>query len=774
MMGADWAPMTPRSARFLLRILALAAPFLLGAAPLRAAPDRAIYRVSLVGVRDSRPLFRLGLDAAGHGPGNTIDFVLTQAERDQVRALGYDPVPLATGPSNLAAALNPNFGAYHNLAETMAEMSSYAAAHPSISVLDTIGFSLEGRPLVAIRISDQAGVNQGEPEALILGCHHARELMSVELPLYVMRRLLDGYGVDPVLTQLVDTRDIWIVPIVNPDGYAYLQSHTSGQSDSWWRKNRRPNSDGSFGVDLNRNYSFRWGWDNIGSSPTPSSDVYRGTAAFSEPETAALRDFVDAHDFTISASFHSYGELFLYPWGYALLNTPDQNVFESFGDSVSLQNGYRAGNPENGAIYLTNGELDDWLYGDTSQRSKVFGFTFEMNTDTQGGFDPADAVIQPTCETNWGPTLTLLRYADAPRRILPPARAGAPTFVASSGGVDLYWNYPAPDPINPVVSEEVLTIASLGQGVDDAESGAARWDSTGFSWSTARHASGARSFYSGTGNMRQSSLTSWYAPDVTAGDSVVVMAYWDTELDFDYWYADASYDAGATWISLHGNRTTTFNPNGTNEGNGVTGSSGGAFLRASFLLPSTGQPRLRFRYATDGVTFGEGVYLDDIGPTAFESGLTVTAVPGATGHWHLNPAPSAPTWFEVRGVDPEGQRAPWGPRVRFDPVVSGVAAAPPPGLDRLLSNAPNPFNPRTEIPFALGAGVAGRYRLAVYDLAGRRVAILAEGWDDGTGALRRAVWDGLDGGGRSMGSGVYLVRLESVRGASSRKVTLLR
>ena len=103
-----------------------------------------------------------------------------------------------------------------------------------------------------------------------------------------------------------------------------------------------------------------------------------------------------------------------------------------------------------------------------------------------------------------------------------------------------------------------------------------------------------------------------------------------------------------------------------------------------------------------------------------------------------------------------------------------MAATQPPAVDRLGSNAPNPFNPRTEIPFALGAGLAGRYRLAVYDLAGRRVAVLAEGWDEGTGAARRAFWDGSDGGGRSMGSGVYLVRLESVRGASSRKITLLR
>src|SRR5262245_41416256 len=338
-----------------------------------------------------------------------------------------------------------------------------------------------------------------------------------------------------------------------------------------------------------------------------------------------------------------------------------------------------------------------------------------MNTQAQGGFDPSDAVIQPTCEENWGPVLTLLRYADAPRRIIPPARAGAPTFVASGGAVDLYWSYPTPDPINPVISEEVLTIASLGQGVDDAESGVARWDSAGVCWRTARHASGAGSFYSGRGNDYESSLRSWYAREVTAGDSLVVMAYWAGELDYDYWYADASYDGGATCVSLHGNRTTTFNPNGTNEGNGVTGSSGGAFLRASFLLPTTGQPRVRFRYATDGVNSGEGVYLDDIGPTAFESGLTVTAMVGDPGHWHLDPAPSSPTWFEVRGIDPEGQRGLWGTRVRFDPVLSGVAVTAPPAVDRLGANAPNPFNPRTEIPFALGAGVAGRYRLAVYD-----------------------------------------------------------
>jgi hypothetical protein len=254
------------------------------------------------------------------------------------------------------------------------------------------------------------------------------------------------------------------------------------------------------------------------------------------------------------------------------------------------------------------------------------------------------------------------------------------------------------------------------------------------------------------------------------------MAYWDTETDYDYWYADASYDGGATWISLRGDRTTVSNPFGMNEGNGVTGTSGGTFLRAAFLLPSTGQPRVRFRYVSDGSTFGEGVYLDDISPSAIESGLTVTALPAAPGRWRVDPAPVAPTWFEVRGVDPENQRGPWSPRVRFDPVLSAVPveSATPAAVDRLGKNAPNPFNPRTEIPFALGAGTPGRYRLSVYDLAGRQVAVLVQGWDDGRGASRRAVWDGLDSAGRPTGSGVYLVLLESVRGGKSEKITLLR
>jgi carboxypeptidase T len=540
-------PMTPRRARpHSSRLAPLAAPLvaalLLLSGPavgrvLAQAPPatRAMYRIPAVQLKRIEPLLGLGLDIAGRGPQGSLDLILTPAELERVRALGYEPVAIDVTPRNVhgapaSPALSPNLGDYHTVAETRAEMTAYVAAYPSIARLDSIGTSVEGRSILAVEISDNVGQAEGEPEVLIAGCHHARELMSVEVPLYVMRRLLQGYGSDPVITDLVNTRDIWIVPIVNPDGHVYVENHSGGQSDTWWRKNRRVNGDGSIGVDLNRNYGYQWGYDDIGSSSTPSSEVFRGTGPFSEPETAAMRDFMAARAFTTSASFHSYGDLLLYPWGYAQLDTPDRAVFRAMGDSISLQNGYLAGNPKSGAIYLTNGEMCDWEYGETGLKPRLFGFTFEVNTSQEGGFAPNDALIGPTCDLNWGPVLTLLRYADAPRRIVGPARPGPPTFVQLPSGVDMQWTYPAPDPVNPPVRHEIRRADQFDQGADDAEGGPAAWDTVQVSWSTARSVSGTHSYHTGDANNELATLTARAAVDVAPGDSLVVWAWWDMDI----------------------------------------------------------------------------------------------------------------------------------------------------------------------------------------------------------------------------------------------------
>jgi len=760
----------------LLVLLALA-PLLPAAARGRAADGRAIYRIVPPRGTDPARLFALGFDPAGYGPGSSVDFILTPDQVATARSLGFQPVPLASRGGPLTAPAAPGLGAYHTYAEALAEMASYAAAHPSIARLDTLGLSLEGRPIVAIEISDNPGVDEGEPEAFVNGCHHARELMSVELPLYLMRRLLDGYGIDSVLTAMVDTRRTWIVPVSNPDGYVYVEQHSGGQSTGWWRKNRRPNPDGSFGVDLNRNYGFEWGFDDVGSSPTPTSEVYRGTGPFSEPETMALRDFIDSRRFSVSASFHSYGDLVLYPWGYDRLDTPDHAVFFALGDSMASQNGYRAGNPKSNAIYLTNGGIDDWLYGDGALKPPLYGFTIELNTADEGGFDPPDALIGPTCQANWGSLLTLLRYADNPRRVLGPPRPESPRVVVGPGGTAFFrWSYPAPDPANVPARHDVRRIAQTLRVLDDAEAGVADWDSLRFAWTTVRHADGTHSYWSGSSDNRESILVSKASLDVGMGDSLVAEAWWDVESGFDYWYAQASIDGGATWHSLAGTHTTNLNPSGQNEGFGVTGSSGGFVHTAFSLLPYAGkQALLRFRCVTDAANHGEGLYLDDVSPDPRYSGVQTTDTGSPDSVYALTPIPTQPAWFQARGRDGEGQNGYWSDRVLFSPSVAAVADdGAPVRFDGLSGIAPNPANPQADVRFVLAAGAPASWRLDCFDASGRWMGRVAEGRDSGSGGRRHALWSGRDRAGRELPSGVYFLRLAHAGALRTAKVALVR
>jgi hypothetical protein len=769
--------MRPHTARHALVALLL---ILLAPPAFAVGPDAALYRVAPAKRALLDRFLSRGIDVAGTGEDGSLHVIIDPVDVDAARAMGLaltllDPRGPQAAPSTPFA--NPNLGDYHTLAETMAEMAAYAATHPSIARLDTIGTTVESRPIVAMKISDNVAVDEDEPEVLLVGCHHARELMSVELPLYVMRRLLDGYGVDPILTDVVDGRETWIVPILNADGHVYVQGHSGGQPSSWWRKNRRDNGDGTVGVDLNRNYGYNWGYDDFGSSPLPSSETYRGPGAFSEPESDAVRALSAARNFRLAVSFHSYGELVLFPWGYARLDTPDHRVYRALGDSVSAQNGYAAGNPNSNTIYLTNGDMDDWVYGDVATKSRMYGFTFELNSLAQGGFHPNDNLIPATCEKNWGPVLTLLRYADDPRRAIAPARPAAPSFLAEGTASRLDWANTVIDPSNPPARHDVRRMDAAIRIVDDAEAGVADWDSTLFAWSTARSTSGARAYWSGSGDHRVSVLSARASVSVGAAESLVVNAFWDLEPFYDYWYAEASSDGGETWFSLPGDRTTNYDPFGANEGSGISGTSGGGFLRAAFSLGALAgaQASIRFRCVTDGVTHGEGLYLDDISPTGRYVGASVLDTGSPAPFLVYDPAPADVGEYQVRAVDGEGHRGPWSDRTAYQPGITAVSLLPsPPARDGFLSVAPNPFNPAVTIRYRLEPGGRGSFRVTVFDMTGRLVATLAEGAEDGAAEVRTARWDGLDRAGRAVASGVYLLRLETVRGVAARKLTLLR
>jgi carboxypeptidase T len=299
-----------------------------------------------------------------------------------------------------------SMGGYITYAELLLELDSMVQAFPNlIHGGDSIGVSYEGRTIKAYKISDNPHLDENEPEVLYTALHHAREPNSLMQMLYFMYYVLNHYGTDPEVTCLLDNRELYFVPIVNPDGYVYNQT-TDPQGGGMWRKNRRDNLDGTFGVDLNRNYGSNWGYDNVGSSPNTSSDTYRGTGPFSEPETQAIQNFCNSRQFRSALNYHTFGNLLIYPFGYIpMLLTPDSNVFNAHAEELTAVNNYKYGTGVQTVGYVTNGDSDDWMYSEQTTKGKILSMTPEAGSP-QFGFWPPMSQILPFCEDNLRANLT--------------------------------------------------------------------------------------------------------------------------------------------------------------------------------------------------------------------------------------------------------------------------------------------------------------------------------------------------------------------------------
>jgi murein tripeptide amidase MpaA len=251
-------------------------------------------------------------------------------------------------------------------------------------------------------------MEENEASVLFLGCHHAREWISVEVPYLLGKYLVENYASDARVKKLVDNCEIWIVPLVNPDGLEY-----SIHFYRYWRKNMRNNGDGTYGVDLNRNYGYRWGWDNLGSSPDPSAETYRGPAPFSEPEIQAVRDLFDRVNFQALVSYHNYSQVILYPWGYTETPSDKEDLLYEIGSNMSLLmeqvNGrlYEAKRAGAG-FYLTNGDTTDWSFGEYG----IPSYTIELppNSRITGGFFNHESDIQPIFFENLPAALYLIEW----------------------------------------------------------------------------------------------------------------------------------------------------------------------------------------------------------------------------------------------------------------------------------------------------------------------------------------------------------------------------
>jgi carboxypeptidase T len=322
----------------------------------------------------------------------------TEAQLDRLSSMGYGVEQLEDVDSHLSAFVRAEaVEQYHSAASLEEELRQLAEARPDIAELVEMGRSIEGRPILALRIGDRRG---GVPKVLFMGCHHAREWVAVEVPFLLAKELVERADEAPI-TGWLTGGEIWVAPMVNPDGHEHSRT-----AQRLWRKNRRRNSDGSFGVDPNRNYGYMWGILNVPtSSHVPSDETYVGPRAFSEPETQAVRDLIGCERFAGVLTYHSYSQLILWPWGYTERPIPDVPRRELMvglaGEMETLireVHGKVYVPQQSSELYPTAGDTTDWTYGTYG----IPSFTIELRPRTfqEGGFIlPADQIV-PAWEEN--------------------------------------------------------------------------------------------------------------------------------------------------------------------------------------------------------------------------------------------------------------------------------------------------------------------------------------------------------------------------------------
>ena len=338
-------------------------------------------------------------------------FLVTKEELREVRELGIAIIgqkklhPSLPGLNSKKDGVN---GRFHNYRETEEMLMDLEDRYPDIADVFSIGRTVEGRDIFMIKISDNVRIDEEEPNVFVVGCHHAREWISVEVPLLFARYVLEHYGDNPEVQRVINGSQLYILPILNPDGLEF-----SIHVYRWWRKNRSYNGNYSWGTDLNRNYGYQWGYDDSGSSPDPYSNIYRGASPFSEQETGALRQFYLAHPPAGTLSYHNYSQSIGYPWGYTYNPAPDEAEMDAIAREMSRRifrvNGrYYTYGKTTDLLYTTNGDHDDWVYG-------IFGvpaFTYELPPADylHGAFINAEEEIDSIAAENFPAILYFANY----------------------------------------------------------------------------------------------------------------------------------------------------------------------------------------------------------------------------------------------------------------------------------------------------------------------------------------------------------------------------
>jgi carboxypeptidase T len=579
-------------------------------------------------------------------------------------------------------------GGFLTIDQVMEHLDNMATLYPDlISPRYALDYPTHnGQELYWVRISDNPTVDEGEPEVLYTGMHHAREPIGMQLQIYYMYYLLENYATDPDVQYIVNNFELYFVPIINMDGYAYnIQNSPNGGGE--WRKNRRDNGDGSYGVDLNRNYDYMWGYDDNGSSPYPWDDTYRGPSGFSEPEMMNIRDFCNEHEFRIAINYHSYAGKLLYPWGWSADPCEQDAIFHAHAGILSTENSYTYG-PGYTTIYATNGGSDDWMYGEQTSKNLIYSYTPEVG-DGDDGFWPAVSNIIPLCQENMYQNIMAV-YLSGPYAV---AKDISPTIIENPSGLFFFdlqrlgledgatytvsieplsdalasvsepmafsnleilettsgaFTYTLKD--NILSGEKVEYLLSVNNGFatfsdtikkiygtpvvifEDSASNFNNWTSNKWNTTTVQYHSFPRSIADSPvgqySNDENNPITLKDPIDLTDAvyASLGFWAQWDIEAGWDYVQVFVSDNNGGSWTPMEGKYT---HPGNSNQAYGeplYDGTQGSWVKEEINLEPFLGgQIKIRFVLRSDSYVTGDGFYWDDMIVTMID---LETGVPG--------------------------------------------------------------------------------------------------------------------------------------------------
>jgi len=580
-----------------------------------------------------------GVEVVAESQGEWVDIIIPQY---QLQELTDNHISFTTRIADMDAYHAAMMGSYHTFAQVEDIMEGIADNHSDIVNLFSIGTSYEGRSQWCLEISDNPGEDEGEPEVLFMGLHHAREWPTVEICLRIANNLTDGYGVNSTITDFVENRRIWIIPCVNPDGYYYC--HDLGND---WRKNRHYFTQyGTYGVDLNRNYfgssnsEIKGAWGSIGSgSVTHSSDgeTYCGPGPTSELEIQAVSNFIVGHEISALISWHTYQEELYWPWGYTSSTTPDATYMGAVGTGIAQritrQSGSGTYTPKQAyGLYPTTGDTIDSIYGYSHYvlGRTTFAYTIESCAD----FHPSAGYLDQICKENNDGALYLLQEAQNIRdtvipRVMPPILDELPND--SDGNYRVSWQEQ-----NQVADPDYFQLdelSGLAVGTDDAESGSGAWTLDGFALSTTKYHSGSHSYKSRYLDSDTSAMTTTSPIPITNGMTLSFWCWYNAENNYDKAFAEVSTD-GRYYEILD-----TF-----------TGTSSNWLYKEYDLSNYSGESLfIRFRYTTDQGTLQEGFYVDDIAPVADFDTVTTLSSSITNDYFDITGKANGTYYYRVKG-----------------------------------------------------------------------------------------------------------------------------